>query len=82
MNMLGQDIPCDAIPWFWSGQYNAKRQIAGLDQDFDRVVSRDGACSLWYYRDKERRAVDAFNDPAAFMAAKRLCERRKYPPWR
>lgn len=29
-NLLGSQRPCDAIPWFWSDQYDLGLQIAGL----------------------------------------------------
>ncbi|WP_440534614.1 NAD(P)/FAD-dependent oxidoreductase [Variovorax sp. YR566] len=29
-NMLGQQVPFDAVPWFWSNQYDFALQVAGL----------------------------------------------------
>lgn len=29
-NMLGQDVPFDAVPWFWSNQFDFTLQVAGL----------------------------------------------------
>ncbi|SEM69956.1 3-phenylpropionate/trans-cinnamate dioxygenase ferredoxin reductase subunit [Pseudorhodobacter antarcticus] len=68
-------------PWFWSDQYDIKLQIAGLNAGYDRVVTRttDGAVSFWYYRGDALLAVDAMNDPRAFMVAKRLLAVGKSP---
>ncbi|PRX37067.1 3-phenylpropionate/trans-cinnamate dioxygenase ferredoxin reductase subunit [Meinhardsimonia xiamenensis] len=85
-NMLGQSTPYVAKPWFWSDQYDVKLQIAGLSTGYDRVVTRgdpeagQGApVSFWYYAGAELLAVDAINDPRAYMVGKRLIEAGKSP---
>jgi 3-phenylpropionate/trans-cinnamate dioxygenase ferredoxin reductase subunit len=60
-------------PWFWSDQYATKLQIAGLNHGFTRVVRRPGTrdgISVWYFAGEEFLAVDAINDPKAFMTAR------------
>ncbi|MCV6585406.1 MAG: FAD-dependent oxidoreductase [Marinibacterium sp.] len=79
-NMLGADVDYVAKPWFWSDQYDVKLQIAGLNTGYDRVVTRQGdgaVTSFWYYRGDALVAVDAMNDPRAYMIAKRLIEAGK-----
>lgn len=79
-NMMGGEIDYVATPWFWSDQYDVKLQIAGLNTGYDRVVSRIGqgqTVSFWYYRGDVLLAVDAMNDPRAYMIAKRLIESGK-----
>ncbi len=75
-NMLGAGRAYEPVPWFWSDQYDAKLQIAGLNQGYDRVVVRDGgaARSHWYFAGETFLAVDAMNDPRAYMVGKRLLE--------
>ncbi|MFS4580963.1 NAD(P)/FAD-dependent oxidoreductase [Phaeobacter sp. C3_T13_0] len=76
-NMLGADETYVAKPWFWSDQYDVKLQIAGLNTGYDNVVTRagnDGTMSFWYYAGDQLVAVDAMNDPRAYMVAKRLIE--------
>lgn len=76
-NMLGAEKPYVARPWFWSDQYDVKLQIAGLGTSHDRIVTRagaGGALSFWYYRGATLCAVDAMNDPRAYMIGKRLIE--------
>ncbi len=79
--MLGGDKEYLAKPWFWSDQYDVKLQIAGLNTGFDRVVTRktDGATSFWYFKGAQLLAVDAMNDPRAYMVGKRLIEAGKSP---
>ncbi len=77
-NMLGGNEPYAAKPWFWSDQYDIKLQIAGLNSGYDKVVVRagikEGTQSVWYYRGSELLAVDAMNDPRAYMTGKRWIE--------
>jgi len=81
-NMLGADQPYEAKPWFWSDQFDLKLQIAGLNTGYDHIVTRKGegeALSCWYYRGDELLAVDAWNDPRAYMVGKRLIEGGRSP---
>jgi len=80
-NMLGAAKPYQAKPWFWSDQYDVKLQIAGLNTGYDQVVTRQTtkAVSFWYYRGDVLLAVDAMNDPRAYMVGKRLIEGGKSP---
>ena len=76
LSMLGEDTPYEPVPWFWSNQYDMRLQITGLSQGATREVLREGdsggPASIWYYRDDTLLAVDALNEPRAFMVAKRL----------
>ncbi len=82
-NIMGAEKRYDAHPWFWSDQYDVKLQIAGLNTGYDSVVvrpgDRDGAVSHWYFRGSTLLAVDAMNDPRAYMIGKRLIEAGKSP---
>ncbi|TCP60056.1 3-phenylpropionate/trans-cinnamate dioxygenase ferredoxin reductase subunit [Rhodovulum bhavnagarense] len=82
-NMLGSEAPYVPVPWFWSDQYDVKLQIAGLNTGYDRVVVRKGdrdlTVSHWYFRGANLLAVDAMNDPRAYMTAKRLIEAGRSP---
>lgn len=82
-NLLGANEEYVATPWFWSDQFETKLQIAGLSTGYNRIVTRqgkrEGAVSHWYYHDDELLAVDAMNDPQAYMVGKRLIENGKSP---
>jgi 3-phenylpropionate/trans-cinnamate dioxygenase ferredoxin reductase subunit len=74
--LLGKPRPYNAVPWFWSDQYNLKLQMAGLSQGYDRLVLRGStdneAFSAFYLRDGTVISADAINRPQEFMLAKRL----------
>ncbi|MEX0366104.1 MAG: NAD(P)/FAD-dependent oxidoreductase [Ruegeria sp.] len=79
-NMLGAGKDYVAQPWFWSDQYDVKLQIAGLNTGYDQVVTRKGegfTNSFWYYKGGQLVAVDAMNDPRAYMVGKRLIDMGK-----
>ena len=77
-NILGADKPYVPKPWFWSDQFDAKLQIAGLGAGADRIVTRTGDQpghgSVWYFRGPQLIAVDALNDARAYMIGKRLID--------
>ena len=77
--VAGKDMAYAALPWFWSDQYDTKLQIAGLNQGYDDAIVRPGkterSLSVWYYQGDSLLAVDAINDAAAFVTAKKLLER-------
>jgi 3-phenylpropionate/trans-cinnamate dioxygenase ferredoxin reductase subunit len=78
-NIMGTETPYVPRPWFWSDQYDVKLQIAGLNTGYDRIVTRAAGTvmSVWYYRGDRLLAVDAMNDPRAYMVGKRLIEAGK-----
>ena len=74
-NILGAGKAYVPKPWFWSDQFDTKLQIAGLNTGYDETVTRQGdGTSIWYFRAGELIAVDALNDPRAYMVGKRLIE--------
>ena len=80
-NILGAGAAYVPQPWFWSDQYDVKLQIAGLNTGYGDVVVRDGgvARSHWYFKGDTLLAIDAMNDPRAYMVGKRLIEAGKSP---
>lgn len=82
--MLGSEALYLPVPWFWSDQFKCKLQIAGLSRGYARTIVRpgtkEGAQSVWYFSGSNRiLAVDAMNDPRAYMAGKRWLEARQSP---
>lgn len=80
-NMMGAQRPYAPVPWFWSDQYDLKLQIAGLGAGHDRLILRAAGAgrSHWYFRGARFLAVDAMNDPRAYMVGKRLLEAGRSP---
>lgn len=48
-NMLGADMPFDAVPWFWSDQYDATIQVAGVPGAGAVTVARDMPSGLLFF---------------------------------
>lgn len=82
-NMAGRRTVYDAVPWFWSDQYDAKLQTAGIGAGADEIVERGApgakARSAWYLREGRLIAVDALNDIPAFAVGKRLIAAKARP---
>ena len=60
--------PALVAPWFWSDQYDLKLQIAGLVGGGTEVVRRtDDSLAVFHLQGERLRAVEAVNDPRAYM---------------
>lgn len=75
-NMAGGDKVYEAIPWFWSDQYELKLQMVGFSTDGDTQVIRGdkdaNRFAVFYLKDGAVVAVDAVNSPREFMVCKQL----------
>lgn len=74
--ICGKSRKIEALPWFWSDQYDLKLQIAGLNTGYDEVVlngdpTRDRDFSCFYLRGGELIAADCINRPRDFIFSKR-----------
>lgn len=81
--LAGKDLQYDALPWFWSDQFDCKLQIAGLNIGYTKTVIRAGANdsvrSIWYYADDRLLAVDAMNDPKAYAFGRKIIASGLHP---
>ena len=76
-NVLGGDEHYNAVPWFWSDQYDLKLQIAGLNTGYTDIIVRQSsetARSHFYFKDDEFLSADCFNDAASFVVSRRLLQ--------
>lgn len=75
-SILGEPVAYDALPWFWSDQYDLKLQMAGLSRGYDDFIMRGDMAaekfSVCYFKANRLIAVDSVNSVADHMAAKRL----------
>lgn len=75
--LAGKSKSYDALPWFWSDQYDIKLQIVGLNQGYDQLVIRgdldqgDSFC-VFYFQQKRLIAADCINRPLEFMLSKKI----------
>jgi 3-phenylpropionate/trans-cinnamate dioxygenase ferredoxin reductase subunit len=83
LSILGNPIPHDKVPWFWSDQYDLKLIIVGLNHGYDRLVLRGTPAarsfSACYLAGGELLAVDTVNSAKDQMAARKLIAARARP---
>ena len=76
--IVGQDVAYDAVPWFWSHQYDLKLQTVGLSMGYDDVVVRGQSearsFSLIYRRQGRVIALDCVNATRDYVQGRRLVE--------
>jgi 3-phenylpropionate/trans-cinnamate dioxygenase ferredoxin reductase subunit len=74
--ILGSSEPYNAIPWFWSNQYDLKLQTVGLSAGFDDYVLRGDPASrsfsLIYLRDGRVIALDCVNSVKDYVQGRKL----------
>lgn len=72
----GAPSPYNAVPWFWSDQYNYKLQSVGLSQGYEDAVLRPGRTPesyiVFYMKEGRVLAADCVNAVAEFNAAKKM----------
>ncbi len=78
--LAGKPRRYEAVPWFWSDQYDCKLQMVGISKGYEQLVLRGDASGrsfmAFYLREGRVIAADAVNRPAEFMLAKRLVAHR------
>jgi 3-phenylpropionate/trans-cinnamate dioxygenase ferredoxin reductase subunit len=78
--VCGRDLPCNTVPWFWSDQYNAKLQMAGLADVADEIVLRgnpgSGRFTAFHLRDGCLAAAHSVSRPAEHMLSRKLIAAR------
>lgn len=76
--LCDQGKPYDAIPWFWSNQYDLKLQTIGLSVGYDDTVLRGDPAtrsfSLIYLKNEAVIALDCVNAPRDYVQGKKLVE--------
>lgn len=65
LDIVGQECEYDAVPWFWSNQYDLKLQTVGISTGFDDFLVRGDtesrSFSVVYFRDGKVIALDCVN---------------------
>ena len=74
--LAGEEVPYDAVPWFWSNQYDLKLQTVGLSTGHDAVVVRGDVStrsfSVIYLRDGKVLALDCVNATRDYVQGRAL----------
>ena len=75
-SITGKPQPFNKVPWFWSDQYDAKLQIAGLWSGYDQAIRRtagNGDSFAYYLFENDRLlCVEAVNSPADHVVARKI----------
>ncbi len=74
--LVGREQPSQAVPWFWTEQFDLKLQMAGLALASDVAVVRGDMASdrfsVFYLRDGVVAAAHSVNKPAEHMQNRKL----------
>ena len=74
--IAGQPQTHDAVPWFWSNQYDLRLQTVGLSLGHDRTILRgrpeDRSFSLVYLREGRVIALDCVNSVRDYAQGRKL----------
>ena len=74
--LTGSPEAYDAVPWFWSNQYDLKLQTVGLTMGYDDIVMRgepsEKSFSLIYLRNGRVIALDCVNMVRDYVQGKAL----------
>lgn len=78
--IVGRPRAYEAVPWFWSDQYDLKLQMVGLSQGYEQLVLRGNpqarSFMALYLRGGQVIAADAISRPGEFLSAKKLVAAR------
>lgn len=79
-SIMGDKQPYEALPWFWSNQYDLRLQTVGLSLDHDAEVIRgsveDRSFSVVYLREGRVIALDCVNRTRDYAQGRKLVEAR------
>ncbi|RUN74684.1 NAD(P)/FAD-dependent oxidoreductase [Sphingomonas sp. TF3] len=74
--LTGEEMPYDAVPWFWSNQYDLKLQTVGLSIGHDAVVLRGDVAtrsfSVIYLKQGKVIALDCVNATRDYVQGRAL----------
>ena len=78
--IMGQELAYDAVPWFWSNQYDLKLQTVGLSTGHDQAILRgdpaNRSFSVVYLKEGRVIALDCVNATKDFVQGRKLVVER------
>jgi 3-phenylpropionate/trans-cinnamate dioxygenase ferredoxin reductase subunit len=76
--IMGEHVSYDAVPWFWSNQYDLRLQTVGLSIGHDEAVMRGDpearSFSIIYLKDGRVIALDCVNATKDYVQGRKLVE--------
>jgi 3-phenylpropionate/trans-cinnamate dioxygenase ferredoxin reductase subunit len=74
--IAGRRTLYNAVPWFWTDQFDIKLQMVGISTNHDRIVTRGSAetrkLSVFYFKGEKLVAIDSINRPVDHMVGRKL----------
>lgn len=81
--IMGQELAYDAVPWFWSNQYDLKLQTVGLSTGHDVAILRGDPAtrsfSVVYLKEGRVIALDCVNATKDYVQGRKLVVERISP---
>lgn len=81
--IMGQELAYDALPWFWSNQYDLKLQTVGLSTGHDAAILRgepaNRSFSVIYLKEGRVIALDCVNATKDYVQGRKLVVERLSP---
>ena len=81
LNMLGQDVPHEVVPYFWTDMADVEIESVGPAYGWDRVILRgeieSQSLSAWYLQGSRVAAVAAVHRSADIETGKKLIAERR-----
>ena len=78
--ICGAAVAYDAVPWFWSNQYDLRLQTVGLTHGYDDLIVRGDSnarsFSVIYLREGAVRALDCVNATKDYVHGRKLVVER------
>ncbi len=78
--IMGEKEPYEALPWFWSNQYDLKLQTAGLNLGYDQAITRGDPATrkftVVYIKEGRPIAFDCVGTMKDYVQGRKLLESR------
>ncbi|QKS01982.1 hypothetical protein F9288_06320 [Sphingomonas sp. CL5.1] len=78
-SILGEKAKYEAVPWFWSNQYDLKLQTVGLSNEYDLAIVRGDPASrsfsIVHLKQGRIVALDCVNSAKDYVQGRKLVER-------
>ncbi|MEO0589279.1 MAG: FAD-dependent oxidoreductase [Pseudomonadota bacterium] len=78
--IMGEKEPYEALPWFWSNQYDLKLQTAGLNLGYDQAITRGDPATrkftVVYTKEGRPIAFDCVGTMKDYVQGRKLLESR------
>lgn len=75
-NIMDKNSVYEAIPWFWSSQYDIRLQTLGLSLGYDETIIKGDPAqnifAIFYLREGYIIAIDCINSPKDFVKGRKL----------